>query len=892
MLKKFLRIAAIAALILVGCSEDPTDENGNGNGSGGNGPAEGQITLRLGAKGFTEETRAQLNGTSIAWEADDAIIVNRKTYYVEMEGGKPVVHVNRSDDNTYEAFYPALLYDKADGVFTLPFSQFYYEETFGPNALPMYGVCQGGKTLNMSAMCGVLRLKVHGEGYVTSIYVEDLAQGHIAGEYKFKPANGALSTADIKHAVSSKWVTLNCAGKEDKGAALSSGGTYFHIVVPAGTYNNGFKIRICDRNRKKVEKIYGSSFEIAAGEILDLGALDYLPDEHLLYAQHFDNCTWGGDIVAGTQGLGRGSTTADLPSATATGTEVAVRVKDKEISGTTFVTDEEYTHYTFNSAKLDLSKAYMRNRGLDDWRLLFYAKEYKGYICGGDPANHSNRGIFRTPFVKNLGNTPCIAEISFRICLEKGYSGNITLSAVSDNDGDKTTSGSGLFFLNYWVDGEELDINPATSTRLSQASQARNAIIIHSGDFEPGIWHDVKLKVGAFTNNTTLKFFPTIIRDVNNVFYLDDFVVTRIPYDYDESDYTIVEPTTELGDPSEDVSRLRLRVGTTGSLTNDALFSGSAALGYTYISPGFGSKENAATAYDKWVASAEAGHALAEKHNRKIWCMHLPYGNQTEARYYDPCTPDEEERDSTVRYFSAIIRAARVLQPKFLLIHCNQTLQFDDGSNADNMARTLYELQLVADEVGTQIAVENMSHGVGADSRVLAECVDKANAMTDLGKVKKPVMIAVDIGHANVYLSIVKDGRTVVDWLRDCGPRVGALHMHDNRGRDNDPTRRRYNDDHLYPGYPKTGLLYKGEKRYGSIGENNLWGALYYTLLKDCRYRGPFDFEVGTRTYGTLSTLLGGDAEARTDNISSPWHVSHIYDTYVYPAYRKYMGLE
>ena len=883
MLKHFLRFAAVAAMLMVGCSEDPTNENENSGGSGsGSGPAKGEITLQLGPK--------NISGSAVAWEADEALIINRKTYYVEMNNGKPVVHVEKAEDGHYEAFYPALLFDKSDMVFTLPFSQFYYENSFGPNALPMYGECKGGKTLNMEAMCGIIRLNVAGEGYITSIYVEDLAGGSIAGEFDFTGEEESVSTSQSK-LVASKWVTLNCAGKEDKGAALSSSGTEFNIVVPTGTYNNGFKIRISDRNHKKVEKTFGGSQTIEAGKILDLGTVAYEPDEHLLYAQHFDNCTWGGDIVAGAKGLGRGSHATDLAPKSASGTEVAVRVKNSDTPGAEAVTNTEYTHYTYNSNALNLSKAYMRNRGLDDWRLLFYAREFKGYICGGNPSNRDNRGIIRTPFVKNLGNTPCMAEISFRICLEKGFEGYITWTAVSDSDGDKVTGGSGLVFLNYWVDGEELDINPKTSTRLSQASQARNAIIINKNDFTPGEWHDVKVKVGAFTNNTTLRFFPTVVRDANNVFYLDDFVITRIPYDYDESDYTIVEPTTDLGDPAEDVTRLRLRVGTTGSLTNDALFSGSAALGYTYISPGFGSKENAATAYDKWVASAEKGHALAEKHNRKIWCMHLPYGNQTEARYYDPCTPDEKERDSTVRYFSTMIRAARVLQPKFLLIHCNQTLQFNDGSNADNMARTLYQLQLVADEIGTQIAVENMSHGVGADSRVLAECVDKANAMTDLGRVKKPVMIAVDIGHANVYLSIVKDGRTVVDWLRDCGRRVGALHMHDNRGKDNDPTRRRFNDDHLYPGYPKTGMLYK-QGRFGAIGENNLWGPLYHTLLKDCGYRGPFDFELSTRTYGTLSTLLGGDAEERTDQINSPWHASYIYDTYVYPAYRKYMGLE
>lgn len=890
MLKKLLQVAAIAAMLMVGCSEDPTGDNGGGS-NGGNGPGEGQITLQLGAKGFSEESRAVLDGTKIKWEADDAIIINRKTYYVEMSNGSPVVYVDKAEDDTYEAFYPALLYDKANKSFTLPFSQFYTESSFGPNALPMYGVCEGSKKLNMEAMCGVIRFKVQGEACLTSIYVEDLAEGNnIAGEYKFSGDDKALSTAKIK-SVASNWVTLNCAGKENTGVALSGSGTLFHIVVPTGTYANGFKLRISDRAHKKVEKLFSGSITIKAGEILDLGTVDYQPDEHLLYAQHFDNCTWGGDIVAGTKGLGRGSSTTDLAPVSASGMEVAVRVKNSDTPGTAAVTDSDYTSYSYNSSGLDLSKAYMLNRGLDDWRLLFYAREYKGYICCGDPLLHGNRGMTRMPFVKTLGNTPCVAEITFRICLENDFSGNIQLQAVGDADGDKVVSGSGLVFLNYWVDGKELDIHPKTSTRLSQASQARNAIIIHPGDFKPGVWHDVKLKVGAFTNNTTLRFYPSVIRDANNAYFIDDLVVTRIPYDYDESDYVIVEPTTELGDPNEDVSRLRLRVGTTGSLTNDALFSGSAALGYTYISPGFGSKENAASAYNSWVASAEKGRAEADKHNRKIWCMHLPYGNQTEARYYDLCTPDEKERDSTVRYFATMIRAARVLQPKFLLVHCNQTLQFNDGSSAESMARSLYELQLVADEIGTQIAVENMSHGVGADSRVLADCVDRANAMTDLGKVKKPVMIAVDIGHANVYLSIVKDGRNVVDWLRDCGRRVGALHMHDNRGKDNDPTKRRYHDDHLHPGYPKTGMLYK-EGRFGGIGENNLWGALYYTLLKDCGYRGPFDFEVGTRTYGKLSTLLGGDAEERTDNISSPWHVSYIYDTYVYPAYREYMGLK
>ena len=877
MLRLTLQIVALFALLLTSCSEDPTTDNGGNVGNGGNGPAEGQITLYLSDKGFQ----------NVEWESGEALTINRKTYYVEKANGKAVVYVDSSDNGTYEAFYPTALYDRADKTFTLPFAQFYREGTIGENSLPMYGICKEGNQLNMTAVCALLQLTVTGSEQITSVYVEDLSNGAIAGECKFSTSTLQLS-APKDSAPSSNWLTLNCAGKEKGGAQLSAAGTQFNIVIPAGSYSAGIKVRISDRNRKMVEKVFSVSKEVKGGEVLNLGILEYAPDENLLYAQHFDNCTWGGDIVAGKKGLGRGNTATDVPSATSTGLESAICVKDSTTPGAAHVTTSDYINYTYNSSGLTLAKAYMRNRGLDDWRLLYMVQEYKGYLCGGDPAGHTNRGIVRFPFVSSLGSTPCIAEISFRICLEGGYSGHIQLQGVSDTDGDMVIGGSGLVPLNYWVDGQELDIAPTTSKRISQASPTRTIIYINATDFTPGKWHDVKLKVGGFSSTTTLRFYPSIVRNDNNIYYLDDLVIRRIPYDYSEADYTIVEPTTELGDENEDVSRLRLRVGTTGSLTNDALFSGSAALGYTYISPGFGSKENAVEVYDKWVASAKTGAELARKHNRKIWCMHLPYGNQTEERYYDLCTPDEKQLDSVISYFSLMIRASRELQPKYLLIHCNQTLQFNDGSSAESMAKALYELQLVADEVGTQIAVENMSHGVGADSKTLSECVDKANAMTSKGALKRPVKIAVDVGHANIYLSIVKNRGNVVDWIRECGTRIGALHMHDNRGQDNDPTKRKYNDDHLNPGYPKTGAYYKSNKAYGSIGERDLWGEFYYTLLKDCRYRGPFDYELSSRSFGSVTTILG-ESEERYDQINSPWHCAYIYDTYLYPAYRRYI---
>lgn len=76
-----------------------------------------------------------------------------------------------------------------------------------------------------------------------------------------------------------------------------------------------------------------------------------------------------------------------------------------------------------------------------------------------------------------------------------------------------------------------------------------------------------------------------------------------------------------------------------------------------------------------------------------------------------------------------------------MLVHCNQTLAFGDGSSAASLALSLHELQTVADEIGAHVCVENMSYGVGADAAVLAAAVDEANA---LGSHRHEVRIAFD----------------------------------------------------------------------------------------------------------------------------------------------------
>lgn len=876
-----LKPSLFAALLLSACSGDPTEGNPD-PGNRPEGPAEGEVVLYI----DTEPLDMSDGELHMDLAENDAVIINGRTCYIKLDdNGKATVYAEEADDGIYEAIYPASLYSKSNETFTLPFAQFYKDEAPADQSMPAYGKCTEGKTIHLKPACGVLHLNISGTGNITSIRVADRSGESIAGIYEFDRGAGAIGDIAAT-APYSEAVVLNCAGTSGSEANINAAGTDFYIVIPSGLYKDGFDVRISDRSHKFIECEFPTQYDIGTGEVVSLPTIAYEPDKDLLYAQHFDNCTWGGDIVGGRKGFGRGSSATDSAPSAATGTETALQVKSSTTAGTTFVTTTDYTDYTYESPALTLSQTFLRNRGLDDWRTLFYATEYHGYICGGDNAAHTNRGIIRTPHITALGYTPCMAEISFRLCLEKGFSGILEIQATNQGSGDKTISGSGTVFMEYLVDGESRDISPETSRRISQASATRTKILVNSAEIEPGIWHKITLKVGALSSNTTFRFFPTVIRSAPNIYYIDDFVVTRIPYGY-ENDYTIVEPTTEPGSPNEDVSRLRLRVGTTGSLTDNAAYTATRALGFSHISPGFGSKENAAQASAQWRGDAETYGKKARENGLKIWCMHLPYGSQNEERYYDLCAPDAEHRDSTVRYFSALIRAAEALEPAYLLIHCNQTLKDNDGSSAESLARSLYELQIVADEIGTQIAVENMSHGIGADIDVLAEAVDKANAMTTMGRVKKPIKIAFDIGHANIYLGIKKDGRTVADWLRAAGTRIGAVHMHDNRG--TGVANRSYSDDHLDPGYSKDGALYRTDGKYGSIGARDMWGEIYYILLHDCLYRGVFDYESGTTSFGEVASL-SGETESRYDQIKSPWHAAHNYDTYVYPAFRKFCG--
>lgn len=206
-----------------------------------------------------------------------------------------------------------------------------------------------------------------------------------------------------------------------------------------------------------------------------------------------------------------------MPSpATSAGTEAAYVAKGAGTPGSALFETSDYNSAPAASATLAVRRDYLRNRGLYDWQRLFYAAEYRGCLCGGDVGGYGNRGILVTPRMAAAGE-PCCAELSFRICLERGMESDVACMAESG------------VLLGCEVDGMPVDVDVATGTDISQSVQGvtRTAVLLRAAKLTSGVWHQVRMSFGAVAAGSAFRFMPTVIRDVKNCFWIDDVEVRR-----------------------------------------------------------------------------------------------------------------------------------------------------------------------------------------------------------------------------------------------------------------------------------------------------------------------------------------------------------------------------
>ena len=268
-MRNYIGIFSVGAMLLaVGCAKDDTVDT----------KVVGSKTI-IGAG--ISETRTSLgeleNGArKVYWSNGDAIAVNGTTSAaladVEAQSTTAEFTFDGVLNLPYKAVYPASAYTDANTV-TLAAVQAKAENSFGENAEPMAAYADAEGDLQFRHLCAVVKVSLTADADADEIeYVEFKGNGseQVSGAFAIDYENATLtatSTADADKTV-----------RADVERTMSTdGGTDVYVVVPAGTYENGFTVKVVDTYGHYMEKSTTASKTLVAGQILAMPAFAFVP---------------------------------------------------------------------------------------------------------------------------------------------------------------------------------------------------------------------------------------------------------------------------------------------------------------------------------------------------------------------------------------------------------------------------------------------------------------------------------------------------------------------------------------------------------------------------------------------------------------------------------------
>jgi sugar phosphate isomerase/epimerase len=201
-----------------------------------------------------------------------------------------------------------------------------------------------------------------------------------------------------------------------------------------------------------------------------------------------------------------------------------------------------------------------------------------------------------------------------------------------------------------------------------------------------------------------------------------------------------------------------------------------------------------------------------------------------------------------------VIEAMEIFEPVYLNIHpSGGKTDYEYSAVKDNLVASFNSLIPAATQIGTVLCMENLGNAASRSTSLTMQ-PEYINAIVAACPGLK---VCLDTSHA--YVKTADNGRQadVALFIKALGENIATVHLHDADGS---------NDYHLYPGY--SGLF--------EIEGTMDWGAIYSALVGECKYRGPFNYEMATYA---------------PDCICNFSNLAHNYYNYVYPEYIKYFGV-
>lgn len=270
MRKIFKTVAALAAVVLAGCTNDLTNEVVA--------PVGGTTVVGVGF----DQTKTYLGdlvdgARKVYWSEGDQIAINgnastkseisENARYAEFTFGGIL-------DYPYSVLYPASAYVDASTI-KLPAVQEAAEGTFATNCAPMACYAGEGDALKLHHLAAVVHLQVklpaenaHDAHTLAKVEFRGKAGEQVSGNFAINYAEATLaatSTAEADKVV---------ATKVDK--ALSAEATDIYVVVPAGEYAEGFTVRLIDEAGHYMD-IATKNIELTKGDVKAMPAFDFVP---------------------------------------------------------------------------------------------------------------------------------------------------------------------------------------------------------------------------------------------------------------------------------------------------------------------------------------------------------------------------------------------------------------------------------------------------------------------------------------------------------------------------------------------------------------------------------------------------------------------------------------
>ena len=209
--------------------------------------------------------------------------------------------------------------------------------------------------------------------------------------------------------------------------------------------------------------------------------------------------------------------------------------------------------------------------------------------------------------------------------------------------------------------------------------------------------------------------------------------------------------------------------------------------------------------YDDPGAVEHLSHLLIERGIRVI-SVHAPVYRSIEdalaGRWLSLTSEERDGRDQAVLETEKVIRFARRLDAKRVILHPGEAVDSWDASTRERFQGSLDRLMRTAEREEIYLALENITSELSVTDHLMV-MLDQYDS--------ERIGVCLDLGHSNLNEEPVRA-------IKRCGPRLGTLHVHDNDGQW---------DAHFVPG--------RG---------NMDWDAIV-SALRGEGYGGPFIYEIG-----------------------------------------------